>query len=190
MAKDDKEKLETIDAEPAEDKDTNKKSCNKEDQQEKETTKNNCKNDKESKEIDQDLLQLKEQLQRVQAEFMNYKKRVERDRENMIQFANEKLVIDLIQVLDNFHRALDSEKEHDSFYEGMELILDQLTKLLEDYGVEEFSADGEKFDHNLHNAVLMEESEEIESGNVIETLQKGYKLNGKLVRPAMVKVAK
>ncbi len=197
MAKDQKEKLETIEAELA-DQENRPNDPNETASQEKEE----CTKDHPTDEKDQDfseakdsnsdkeLAELQDQLFRLQAELINYRKRVERDRADVIQFANEKLIIELIAVLDNFHRALASEKEHDHFYQGMELIFQQFLKALEDHGVEEFAADGEDFDPNLHHAVLMEESEEVESGKIIETLQRGYKLNGKLVRPAMVKVAK
>lgn len=192
MAKDQKEKLETIEAELADQEETARadEELINNGQGNPERSEERSEISDDAKKRDQELYELKDQVLRVQAEFMNYKKRVERDRAELVQFANEKLIIELIAVLDNFYRALATEKEHDNFFEGMELIFQQLSKVLEDNGVEEFTADGEEFDPNLHHAVLMEESEELESGKVIETLQRGYKLNGKLVRPAMVKVAK
>lgn len=192
MAKDQKEKLETIEAELADQEETARadEELINNGQGDPERSEERSEISDDAKKRDQELYELKDQVFRVQAEFMNYKKRVERDRAEVVQFANEKLIIELIAVLDNFYRALATEKEHDNFFEGMELIFQQLSKVLEDNGVEEFTADGEEFDPNLHHAVLMEESEELESGKVIETLQRGYKLNGKLVRPAMVKVAK
>ncbi len=192
MAKDQKEKLETIEAELADQEETARadEELINNGQGDPERSEERSEISDDAKKRDQELYELKDQVLRVQAEFMNYKKRVERDRAELVQFANEKLIIELIAVLDNFYRALATEKEHDNFFEGMELIFQQLSKVLEDNGVEEFTADGEEFDPNLHHAVLMEESEELESGKVIETLQRGYKLNGKLVRPAMVKVAK
>ena len=192
MAKDQKEKLETIEAELADQEETARadEELINNGQGDPERSEERSEISDDAKKRDQELYELKDQVLRVQAEFMNYKKRVERDRAELVQFANEKLIIELIAVLDNFYRALATEKKHDNFFEGMELIFQQLSKVLEDNGVEEFTADGEEFDPNLHHAVLMEESEEMESGKVIETLQRGYKLNGKLVRPAMVKVAK
>lgn len=192
MAKDQKEKLETIEAELADQEEMARadEELINNGQGDPERSEERSEISDDAKKRDQELYELKDQVLRVQAEFMNYKKRVERDRAEVVQFANEKLIIELIAVLDNFYRALATEKEHDNFFEGMELIFQQLSKVLEDNGVEEFTADGEEFDPNLHHAVLMEESEELESGKVIETLQRGYKLNGKLVRPAMVKVAK
>lgn len=146
--------------------------------------------EREASQDDQKLIEAHNQLLRLQAEFANYKKRAEKDKKDTIQYANEKLLIEILEVVDNFHRALDSEKEHDSFFMGMKMIFDQLEGILKSFGLEEIESDGEIFDPHLHNAVLMEESEEVESGRIIESLRKGYKLNGKLLRPAMVKVAK
>lgn len=129
-------------------------------------------------------------LIRLQADFENFKKRTEKDRQDTIKYANEKLILKLVDVVDNFHRALETErKEKDSFYEGMELIFAQLTDVLKEEGLEAIDPTGEAFDPNFHDAVLSEESEEVPSGHVIETMRKGYTLKGRLIRPAMVKVA-
>ncbi len=141
-------------------------------------------------ELSQELDRAKNQMLRMQAEFINYKKRVEKDKKDTIIFANEKLLIEILEVVDNFHRALDSEKEHDSFFQGMEMIFNQLDNILKENGLEEIESDGQVFDPHLHSAVIMEDSDEVESGRITETMRKGYKLNGKLIRPAMVKVAK
>lgn len=127
---------------------------------------------------------------RLQADFQNYKRRSEEEQKNTVRYANERLILQFLDVVDNFERALATEKEHDNFYLGMEMIHAQLREILEKNGVEAVVADGEAFDPNLHHAVLTEESAEVEEGHVIETLQTGYMLNGKLIRPAMVKVAK
>ncbi|WP_019134071.1 nucleotide exchange factor GrpE [Kallipyga massiliensis] len=129
-------------------------------------------------------------LIRLQADFENFKRRTEKDRQDTIKYANEKLILKLVDVVDNFHRALETEREEkDSFYEGMELIFAQLTDVLEEEGLEAIDPTGEAFDPNFHDAVLSEESEEVPSGHVIETMRKGYTLKGRLIRPAMVKVA-
>ncbi len=141
-------------------------------------------------ELSEELDRAKNQMLRMQAEFINYKKRVEKDKKDTIIFANEKLLIEILEVVDNFYRALDSEKEHDSFFQGMEMIFNQLDNILKENGLEEIASDGQVFDPHLHSAVLMEDSDEVESGRITETMRKGYKLNGKLIRPAMVKVAK
>lgn len=129
-------------------------------------------------------------LIRLQADFENFKKRTEKDRQDTIKYANEKLILKLVDVVDNFHRALETEREEkDSFYEGMELIFAQLTDVLKEEGLEAIDPTGEAFNPNFHDAVLSEESEEVPSGHVIETMRKGYTLKGRLIRPAMVKVA-
>lgn len=150
--------------------------------------------DEEAPEVDQEINKEVEMLQnqvlRLQADFQNYQNRVAREKENTVQYANESLMIKVLDVVDNFDRALASEKEHDAFFEGMILIRKQLLTALESSGLEELVSDGEAFDPNRHNAIMSEDSDTVESGHITETLQKGYMLNGKVIRPAMVKVAK
>ena len=125
---------------------------------------------------------------RLMADFQNYKKRVEKEKTDLYSYANEKLVTELLAVLDNFERALAHEDSGDGFKEGMEMIFIQLMDVLEKSGLAEIAALGEDFDPNFHNAVMTEETEEYESGKVSGVLQKGYTLNGKVIRPSMVKV--
>lgn len=101
----------------------------------------------------------------------------------------KKIVSELLAVADNFERALASVDKNESFVKGMEMIFNQLIGVMTKAGVEEIKALGEDFDPNFHNAVMAEESSEYESGKVTEVLQKGYILNGKVIRPSMVKVA-
>ena len=126
---------------------------------------------------------------RLMADFQNYKKRVEKEKKDLYSYANEKIIIELRAVLDNFERALEQETEGDGFKEGMEMIFKQLGDVLEKSGLAEIAALGEDFDPNFHNAVMTEETEEYESGKVSGVMQKGYTLNGKVIRPSMVKVA-
>ena len=125
---------------------------------------------------------------RLMADFQNYKKRVEKEKKDLYSYANEKLVTELLAVLDNFERALAHEDSGDGFKEGMEMIFKQLMDVLEKSGLAEIAALGEDFDPNFHNAVMTEETEEYESGKVSGVLQKGYTLNGKVISPSMVKV--
>lgn len=125
---------------------------------------------------------------RLLAEFQNYKKRVEKEKSGLYSYANEKIMTELLQVMDSFERALE-QSESDGFKEGMEMIFDQLGAVLEKEGLAEITALGEDFDPNIHNAVMTEETEEYESGKVSGVMQKGYTLNGKVIRPSMVKVA-
>lgn len=127
---------------------------------------------------------------RLMADFQNYKKRTEKQKSEIHAYANEKIVLKLIEVMDNFERAFGADaSEEDSFKEGIEMIFKQLSDVLTDAGVKEIEAESTVFDPNFHNAVMMEDTDKVESGMVSEVLQKGYTLNGKVIRPAMVKVA-
>lgn len=124
---------------------------------------------------------------RLLAEFQNYKKRTEKEKSDLYSYANEKIMTELLEVMDNFERALE-QPAGDRFKEGMELIFNQLGSVLNRAGLAEISALGEEFDPNVHNAVMTEETEEYESGKVSGVMQKGYTLNGKVIRPSMVRV--
>lgn len=125
---------------------------------------------------------------RLMADFQNYKKRVEKEKRDLYSYANEKIMNDLLTVMDNFERALEHDAD-ENFKEGIEMIFKQLSDVLEKDGLAEIPALGEEFDPNVHSAVMTEETEDYESGKVSGVMQKGYTLNGKVIRPAMVKVA-
>lgn len=130
-----------------------------------------------------------ERYQRLLADFDNYKKREEANKADFKKFASSSLVEKLLPVIDNLDRALAKADENDAFVEGVVMTRKELLKVLANEGLEEIPSDGCEFDHNIHQAVLAEDSDEVESNHIIETFQKGYKLNGRLLRPAMVKVA-
>ena len=132
---------------------------------------------------------LNERYLRLMADFQNFKRRTEKEKSDIYAFANEKLIGELLNVIDNFERAMASGDAEDNFYKGMEMILKQLLGVIEKAGASEIKALGEDFDPNFHNAIMMEDSTEYESGKVTGVLQKGYVLNNKVIRPAMVKVA-
>ena len=129
---------------------------------------------------------------RLMAEFQNYKKRVAKEKSDIHSYANEKIVTELLEVLDNFERALatDNSTDVEGYAQGMKLIFDQLLGVLTKSGLVEVKALGEEFDPNMHNAVMTTDSEEYDSNKVCNVLQKGYTLNGKVIRPSMVTVAK
>lgn len=136
--------------------------------------------------------ELEDRLLRLAAEFDNYRKRTAREFENIIKNANENLLLDLIDILNNFSRALESSQNNQDvsgFKSGVELIYNQMKNLLNKEGLEEIKAKGEKFDPALHEAVLQLESEQAE-GTVLEEISKGYKLNRKVIRHSQVVVAK
>ena len=127
---------------------------------------------------------------RLMADFQNYKKRTEKQKSEIHAYANEKIVLKLIEVMDNFERALGADNsDGDGFRQGIEMIFKQLSDVLADSGVKEIETENAVFDPNFHNAVMMEDTDEVESGMISEVLQKGYTLNGRVIRPAMVKVA-
>jgi molecular chaperone GrpE len=130
---------------------------------------------------------------RLAADFQNFKKRTEKEKSDIYAYANSKFATDLLEVIDNFERAIaqDAGQGADNkFIEGMAMIKDQLVNALERNDVEEIPALGEDFDPNVHNAVQMMESKDYESGKVTDVVQKGYKMKDKVLRPATVVVAK
>ena len=132
-----------------------------------------------------------ERYMMLMAEFQNFKRRVAREKSDIHAYANEKIVGDLLPVLDNFERALDTEGgDLEAYAKGMQLIFEQLKKALENAGLEEIKAMDETFDPNVHNAVMTESLEDKEDGTVTNVLQKGYKLKDKVIRPSMVAVNK
>ncbi|HPX70159.1 MAG TPA: nucleotide exchange factor GrpE [Bacillota bacterium] len=126
---------------------------------------------------------------RLMADFQNFRRRTEKERGDIYAYANEAFAVDCLEVLDNFERALASAPENDKFAEGMALICKQFVDVLAKNKVLEIEAEGKPFDHNLHNAVLKQPAEGVESDVVTQVLQKGYTLNGKVIRPSAVIVA-
>jgi molecular chaperone GrpE len=134
----------------------------------------------------------KDRWVRKTAEFDNYRKRIERERREQRDQAVVDLLQELLLVVDDFDRALtvDAGEGGGAYRKGVELIHGKLNDLLRRYGVKPFEALGNDFDPNIHQAVMHEASPEHREGEVIGELQKGYLMNDRLLRPAMVKVAK
>lgn len=143
------------------------------------------------KEISKEEEDLQTRYLRLAADFQNYKRRVEKEKSDIYAYANEKIVTELLDVIDNFERAIAHKQDckDPKMLEGMAMIFKQFKGVLEKSNVEEIKAAGEEFDPNYHHAVMTENSVEYESGKVTAVLQKGYLLNGKVIRPSMVKVA-
>jgi molecular chaperone GrpE len=129
--------------------------------------------------------ELYDRFLRATADFENFKKRAEREKIDHIKFANEDLVRELLPAVDNLERALTS-----SIRKGIEIILEQVLKTLKKFGLVSYASLGEKFDPTRHEAVEQVESTEHEASTIINELQKGYFLNGRLLRPALVTVTK
>lgn len=135
---------------------------------------------------------LYDRLLRTTAEFDNYRKRVDRDRRELAESAGADILSDLLPIIDNFERALQAPDtgEIEPFRKGLELIHRQMLDFLRRRGAKPIEALGADFDPNLHQAVVHEASDEHREGQVMEQLQRGYMLGNRLLRPAMVKVAK
>ena len=137
------------------------------------------------------MADMNERIIRLTADFDNFRKRAQREKDEARQFANQGLLEKLLPVLDNFEMALTAVKDADpSVRDGVQMILDQLLGVLKESGVEPVDAMGQPFDPNLHEALSQEETTEVEEGTVVQQVQRGYKLNDRLVRPARVVVAK
>tara|TARA_B100000929_G_scaffold104563_1_gene82706 strand:+ start:1357 stop:1965 length:609 start_codon:yes stop_codon:yes gene_type:complete len=159
----------------------------------------------ESKEVDVEFLQgqlekLQEQSKvsldkvvRAQAEMENLRKRAARDVENAHKYALEKFTNELLPIMDSLELGLSvsvKAKNLDDLCKGMELTLEMFNTVMEKFGITMIEPKGEKFNPELHDAVSMQETDDSNSGIIIEVMQKGYTLNGRLIRPAMVVVAK
>ena len=145
--------------------------------------------DEVEKKLNSEIEELKNQLLRLQADFINYKNRTEREKSNSIILANEDLILKLLPVLDNFNRAFTHVNIEDETIKGFVMIKEQFESILKTEMVEEIESDGAVFDPNLHNAVMTESKDGVESGIVLETFEKGYKIKDKVIRPSMVKVS-
>jgi molecular chaperone GrpE len=131
-----------------------------------------------------------DRLLRLAADFENYKKRAAREREEYVVLANERLLKELLPVLDDLERALSAAEQHEEaqLEEGVRLVHRSLASLLARNGVEEIATEG-KFDPHVHEALLAQPAEDREQGDVLDVIQKGYRLGDRVVRPARVIVA-
>jgi len=129
-------------------------------------------------------------LQRVHADFENYRKRAAREQERLVAHAHERVVRELLPVLDDLERALEAAERHEeaALVEGVKLVEQSLRRALEKEGLCEIQADG-PFDPHVHEAILAQARDGAESGSVLEVVQRGYRLGDKVVRPARVIVA-
>jgi len=138
------------------------------------------------------LEEAKDKYLRLQAEFQNYKKRQEKQRKDLIKYSHGEVIKDVLPIIDNFERAIESSKDDknaESLLEGIEMIKNSFDEFLDKNKVEVVDTVGEKFDTKYHHAVMKEDTEEYEHNEIMQELQKGYILEGKVIRHAMVKVA-
>ena len=136
---------------------------------------------------------LAEKVKLAQAELVNYRRRKDEETQSMLKYANQDLIIELINVVDNFERAIKLDDnnltdELSKFLTGFKMMYANLTEILKKFGVEEISRQGEKFDPAQEQALLVDTVDELEDDIVIEVLLKGYKLKDRVIRPASVKI--
>ena len=151
----------------------------------------------ELKRLQNALAEAQDAVMRRQADFENYRKRVERERTDTYNRVVAETARKLLPVMDNLTRALDAERSVESsespefrhFLHGVQLISKQLSEVLESFGVQSIAAVGERFDPHIHEAVVTEPSDEHEPDTIVEELARGYRIGDRLLRPAMVKVA-
>ena len=145
------------------------------------------------KKLEAELQEWKNSYTRKLAEFQNFTKRKENEVAEMRKYASEGIIVKLLDNVDNLERAVDASKESqnfDSLIEGVNMILNNLKHLLAEEGVEEIEAAGKEYDPYEHKAMITENKEELDDNVVVQVFQKGYKMKGKVVRPAMVTVNK
>ena len=136
----------------------------------------------------------KDQYVRLYAEFENARKRMEREKQDFIRYANEELIVEFLNILDNLERSVESARanhqDYNAFVKGIELVMAHIHDMLKKSGVKPIEAKGKMFDPHSHEVLMQEETDKHEDGLVLEEFQKGYSLGGRVVRTAKVKVAK
>lgn len=133
--------------------------------------------------------ELQDLLQRRQAEFDNYRRRVERERSDFVEYAGMEIVRELLPVVDDFERALKADTGSKEYAKGVELIYQRLLDILKKSGLEPIDTEGKTFDPHLHQAVEKVQTEDAEDHAILGEFQRGYHYKGKLLRPSMVRVA-
>ena len=147
------------------------------------------KKDAEKEKLKAELEKTGEQLLRTAAEFDNYKKRTERERASIAEYAKCEVIKKLLPILDNIDRAAAADSSGQDYIKGIELIVKQFSELSGVLGIEEIGKEGDEFDPALHEAVMHVEDESLGENVIAQVLQKGYKLGDTIIRAAMVKVA-
>ena len=146
--------------------------------------------EKDLEDKNNEILEYVSHIQRLQADFENFKKQSEKQKEDIIKFANETLIINLLDSYEDLNRALEQSKNEKELREGVELIYSKLKNTLEKEGLKEIPAEGEKFDPFKHEALMAEASEDYENGEIMDELMKGYSLKDKVIKYSKVRVCK
>lgn len=147
----------------------------------------------EYQQMKEELARQKDQYIRLCAEFENARKRQERDRTEFVKYANENLIRDFLNIVDDLERTVNVAKEkhqdYDSFLKGVEMVMKHVGNLLKQHGVDVIDPKGQPFDPYAHEILMQEPTDQYENGTVMEALQKGYKIDERVIRTAKVKVA-
>lgn len=143
----------------------------------------------QAEKLEKDLAEAKDMLLRTAAEFDNYKKRSEREKTQVGAFVKAQTLKSILPAVDNLQRAAEADSSSDDYAKGIEMTIRQLMDALASLGLTEINPEGEPFDPNLHEAVMHEENGDLPENTVAQVLQKGYKVDDTVIRPAMVKVA-
>ena len=199
MTKEKKEKINKEDEEVQEEKQTkeSEKTDDNEDKlQKNEKTDDNDKQEEKEATSDEIIEQLENQvqeyrdkLQRSQADFENFKKRSIKEKQEFVKYANEGLILKVLEAYEDLGRALEVKEDKD-LREGVELIYKKMDKILKDEGVEEIETEHQKFDPYKHEALMTQKNDDYENNEIIQDLQKGYTLNSKFIRYSKVIVCK
>ena len=140
--------------------------------------------------LEAELKEKNDRILRLQADFENFRRRTAKEKEELAAVITQNILTDLLPLLDNFERAMEVEQtDGKAFRKGMEMIFTQLCEVLDKYGLESIEAEGQPFDPNFHQAVMRVENPDVGDGTITQVLQKGYRVKGRVVRPAMVQVA-
>ena len=145
---------------------------------------------KDLEEKDEEIIELKSHIQRLQADFDNFRKQNDKQKQDLIKFANEGLIVKFLDVYEDMERALENSTNEEELREGLELIYSKMKNTLEKEGVEEIPAVGEKFDPFKHEALLTVDSPDHENNEIVDELMKGYTLKDKVIKYSKVRVCK
>ena len=145
---------------------------------------------KDLEEKDEEIIELKSHIQRLQADFDNFRKQNDKQKQDLIRYANEGLIVKFIDVYEDMERALENSTNEEEIREGLELIYSKMKNTLEKEGVEEIPAVGEKFDPFKHEALLTVDSPDHENNEIVDELMKGYTLKDKVIKYSKVRVCK
>lgn len=147
--------------------------------------------DAEIENLQNEVQQNEEKYLRLYAEFENYKRRIQKENQTMKEYQAQSVLNDILPTIDNIERALQIDGEDEQFVslkKGVQMVYDSLLKALQDNGLEKIETEGQTFDPNFHQAVMQDNNDDFESGQITQELQAGYKLKDRVLRPSMVKV--